>query len=88
MATDSIPVRLGYSASLSATPEDKANAFAPGPGWIHGIHAGTGLRMDSLDLDLGGQYVLQRNKSEPEGGLPGEYNFDAVVVSLSATYHQ
>lgn len=88
MATESIPVRLGYSLSKSATPEDKANAFAPGPGWIHGIHAGTGFRMDSLDLDLGGQYVRQRNRSEPTGGLPGEYNFDAVVVSLSATYHQ
>lgn len=88
MATEMVPVRLGYSLSRSATPEEKANPFAPGPGWIHGLHAGTGARLDSVDLDLGGQYLLQRADIEPETALPGEYNFDAVVVSLSATYHR
>jgi long-subunit fatty acid transport protein len=88
MATEMVPVRLGYSFSVSATPEESANPFAPGPSPIHGLHAGTGVRLDSLDLDLGGQYVLQRGEAEPTGGLPGEYNFDAFVVSLSVTYHQ
>lgn len=88
MATEMVPVRLGYSFSLSATPEENANPFAPAPSPIHGLHAGTGVRMDSLDLDLGGQYVLQRGEAEPSGGLPGAYEFDAFVVSLSATYHQ
>lgn len=88
LATDTVPVRLGYSLSQSATPEEYANALVPSPGMIHGVHAGAGLRLDSIDLDLGGQYVLQRGEYEPDNALPGEYNFDAVVVSLSATYRQ
>lgn len=87
LATDTVPVRLGYSLSQSATPEKYANAFVPSPALIHGVHAGAGVRMENVDVDLGGQYVFQRGEYEPDGSLPGEYNFDAFVVSLSATYH-
>lgn len=88
LATETVPVRLGYSLSQSATPEKYANPLVPSPALIHGVHAGAGVRLDNVDVDLGGQYVLQRGEFEPDGALPGDYNFDAVVVSLSATYRQ
>lgn len=88
LATEDVPVRLGYSLAKSATPTESASPFAPGPGWTHGIHAGGGLRMDAFDLDLGAQYLLARGTGEPTAGLAGDYNFDGLVASVSATYHQ
>ena len=88
MATEVVPVRLGYSLSTSATPSENASPFAPGPGWTNAVHGGGGLRLEAFDVDLGGEYVFARGHGEPTAGLPGEYDFDAMVVSLSATYHQ
>lgn len=51
--------------SRSATPEDEANPFV----------------LHSVDLDLGGQYPLQRADFEPEAALLGEHNFDAAALS-------
>jgi long-subunit fatty acid transport protein len=88
LVTDDVPLRLGYSVAKSATPSANANPFAPGPGWTHGIHGGGGLRMDAFDLDFGAQYLIARGTAEPSTGLAGDYDFDGLVASLSATYHQ
>jgi long-chain fatty acid transport protein len=87
LATERVPVRLGYSLSKSATPEENAGPFSPGPGWTHSVHGGGGYRFEAFDVDLGGEYVFARSEAEPTAGLPGAYDFDALVVSLSATYH-
>lgn len=88
LATQTVPVRLGYSLSKSATPTENASPFAPGPGWTHAVHGGAGLKLESFDVDLGGEYLFARGHGEPTAGQPGAYDFDGLVVSLSGTYRR
>jgi hypothetical protein len=55
------------------------------------FHAGTGLRLPALDLDLGGIYSYGKNTvaspAPDSGAAPGEYGATVLIVSLSATFH-
>lgn len=79
-------VRLGYSLSQSATPEERANPVMAPPDLIHAVHAGAGTTLSQVDLDLGGFYGFAATRAQPSGGLPGEYGLNMFLVSASATY--
>jgi long-chain fatty acid transport protein len=88
-------VRGGYSLSQSATPDHTATPFTASPGMIHTGHLGAGLKLSSLELDLGGLYSLASKEVEgdpsappPGGPVPGSYDMDVLLVSLSATYRR
>jgi long-subunit fatty acid transport protein len=86
-----VPLRVGYSLSQSATPESTANPFTPPPGAIHGIHLGFGLKLPLIDLDAGGLYAFANRTIDMSPSnimvLPGEYKLTTLIFSLSATYH-
>lgn len=78
--------RLGYSMAQSATPTDYASPVLPPPGLQHAVHAGAGMSVANVDIDLGGYYLFGSKKSQPSGGAPGDYGMNAVLVALSGTY--
>jgi hypothetical protein len=83
-----VPVRAGYVLSQSATPKDHAGLFFVPPGWISSLHAGFGVRLTNLDLDLGGYYAWgSADVSNSVNGPPGNYGMKTYVGSLSANYH-
>src|SRR6185369_15435153 len=87
-ASPMIPVRAGYVLTQSATPKDHAGLFFVPPGLIHSIHAGLGVRLPNLDLDLGGYYAFgDSDVSNSSNGPPGNYGMKTYVGSLSANYH-
>jgi len=93
-ATEMMPLRAGYMASTSATPGDRPGAFFPPPGLLHSIHAGAGVELESLAIDLGGYYALGGADvtsvaavAPPAAPPPvGRYEFSTLAISLSATY--
>jgi long-subunit fatty acid transport protein len=86
-----VPARVGYSLSQSATPESTANPFTPPPGAIHGIHLGFGLKLPMIDLDAAGMYAFANKTIDPSPSnamvLPGDYKLTTLIFSVSATYH-
>ena len=88
-APTGVRARVGYSIGTSATPEKTAMAVMPPPGLQHSFHAGFGLALESLDVDLGGYYMMGNSHAEPDaasGSAPGDYHFNAILGALSATY--
>jgi long-subunit fatty acid transport protein len=86
-----VAIRAGYSLSTSATNETAPSPFTPPPGLLHGIHAGAGLKLPLLDLDLGGDYTfgsktIAANPSYPIV-VPGEYSMGTLLLAVSGTYH-
>ena len=83
-------IRAGYSVVSSATPGKTAQPVMPPPGLQHTVHAGVGISIQSLDLDLGGYYLFGGKHAEPDtvppGSMDGDYRFNAILGSLSATY--
>ncbi len=83
-------IRAGYSVVSSATPEETAQPVMPPPGLHHAVHAGVGVEVHALALDLGGYYMFGGKRAEPNaeppGSADGDYRFDAILVALSATY--
>jgi long-chain fatty acid transport protein len=87
-ASPMIPVRAGYVLTQSATPKDHAGLFFLPPGFIHSVHAGFGVKLPNLDLDLGGYYGFGGSDvSNSVNGPPGHYATKTYVASLSASYH-
>jgi long-subunit fatty acid transport protein len=87
-ASPMIPVRAGYVLTQSATPKDRAGLFFVPPGLIHSLHAGFGVKLPTLDLDLGGYYAFGgADVTDSPNGPPGHYGIKTYVASLSATYH-
>jgi len=87
-ASPKIPVRAGYVLTQSATPKDHAGLFFVPPGLIHSLHAGLGVKLQNLDLDLGGYYAFGGSDvSDSSNGPPGHYGMKTYVGSLSASYH-
>lgn len=85
-APDGPAARLGYSMAQSATPNDYANPVLPPPGLQHAFHAGAGMTVSSLDIDLGGYYLFGSKKVRPVAGAEGEYSMNGILVALSGTY--
>ena len=82
-------LRVGYCATQSATSEDYPQPFLAPPGLLHSVHAGVGVTLSQLDLDLGGFYTWSRADVEPAADAiaePGEYAMNAYIAALSATY--
>jgi len=81
-------VRLGYSVSQSATPGAYAQPILPPPALQHAVHAGAGVSLSKLDLDVGGYYLFSGAHAQPQGSLPvpGDYKLNGILVALSATY--
>jgi long-chain fatty acid transport protein len=90
--SDEVPLRLGYSLTKSATPTDGAGLFFLPPGLVHALHAGAGVRLTSLDIDLGGYYALGAEDVSPNPErpdvIPGRYELDIYAVALSVTFRQ
>jgi len=87
-ATAMIPVRAGYGLTQSATPKDHAGLFFVPPGLIHSLHAGFGVKLPKVDLDLGGYYAFgNADVDNSSNGPPGNYGMKTYVGSLSANYH-
>jgi long-subunit fatty acid transport protein len=87
-ASPMIPVRVGYVLTQSATPKDHAGLFFVPPGLIHSLHAGFGVKLPNLDLDLGGYYAFgDSDVTNSSNGPPGNYGMKTYVGSLSANYH-
>lgn len=78
--------RLGYSVTQSATPENRAAPILLPPGLQHSIHVGTGMSFSNVDVDLGGYYLFGGHHAAPEGGVPGDYSMNAILIALGATY--
>ncbi len=86
---DLIRVRAGYSLASSATPEETVQPILPPPGLQHTIHAGAGVDVGGLEVDMGGYYLMGGQNAEPDpasGNAPGDYKFDAILGSVSVTY--
>ncbi|HEY6725585.1 MAG TPA: outer membrane protein transport protein [Polyangiaceae bacterium] len=89
LANDGPRLRLGYGATQSATSEDYPQPFLAPPGFIHSVHAGAGVQLSALELDLGGFYMWSGSEVEPaadSGAEAGEYAINAYVFAVSATY--
>jgi long-chain fatty acid transport protein len=92
MATETVPLRVGYSLTKSATPKDGPSPFFLPPGLVHTAHVGAGLRLSTLDIDLGAFYAhggedVAANPGRPDV-FPGHYGVDIYAAALSVTYHQ
>jgi len=86
---DMVRVRAGYSVVTSATPERTVQPILPPPGLQHTLHAGAGVDVAGLEVDLGGYYLMGGKHAEPDptsGNAPGDYRFNAILGSLSVTY--
>lgn len=85
-----VPLRAGYMATLSATADDRPGPFFPPPGILHSIHAGAGVHLPNVDLDLGGYYswASETVRAPAVAVAPGEYAMDVMVLCLSATYRR
>jgi long-chain fatty acid transport protein len=82
-----VGLRIGYSFSTSATPEETANIFVTPPGLVHGFHLGAGLDLESWAVDVGGAYAfVGSDVTNSTQGAPGRYDFDVVILSLAGTY--
>jgi hypothetical protein len=79
-------VRLGYSLTQSATPNNRAQPILPPPGLWHAIHAGAGMTFSNVDVDLGGNYLFGGRHIQPDGLPPGDYGINGIMVALSGTY--
>jgi long-subunit fatty acid transport protein len=87
LAPDGLALRGGYTLAQSATSEDHPQAILPPPANMHAFHAGAGVTVASLDLDLGGYWAEgSTNVAAPAGALPGKYGIGVGVVSGSVTY--
>jgi long-chain fatty acid transport protein len=87
LAPDGLALRAGYTLAQSATSEEYPAAFLPPPTAMHAFHAGAGITVSSLDLDLGGYWArASTSVAAPTGALPGEYALGVAVVSASVTY--
>lgn len=89
LANDGPRLRLGYGATQSATSDEYPQPFLAPPGFIHSVHAGAGVQVAALELDLGGFYMWSGSEVEPaadSGAEAGEYAINAYVVALSANY--
>ncbi|HEY2407636.1 MAG TPA: outer membrane protein transport protein [Polyangiaceae bacterium] len=87
VVSDMIPVRAGYVLTQSATPKDHAGFFFVPPGLIHSIHAGVGVKLSKLELDLGGYYAFGGSDVDnTPNGYPGHYGMKTYVGSLSVNY--
>ena len=84
-------VRAGYSITQSATPESTASPFTPPPGVLQSVHAGVGMRLEAVDLDLGGFYMFASTHIAADPNhptvMPGDYKLSTLLAALSATYH-
>jgi long-subunit fatty acid transport protein len=84
-------LRGGYSITQSATPESTAGPFTPPPGMLQSVHAGVGLRLAAVDLDLGGFYSFASHHIAADPNhpavVPGDYKASIMLAALSATYH-
>jgi long-subunit fatty acid transport protein len=89
-ASTRLAVRGGYSLSQSATPDRAASIFSPPPGLLHGLHAGAGMKLTGVDLDLGGFYTFGSRHLAADPGAPavapGDYDMTSLMFSLSGTY--
>ena len=86
---DGPALRLGYSATQSATSKDYPQPFLAPPGLIHSVHAGAGMQFSDLEVSLGAFYMWSRAEVTPAADAqvePGEYSINAYVAALSASY--
>jgi long-subunit fatty acid transport protein len=84
---EGVAIRAGYGIVQSATPADYAQPILPPPGLQHSIHAGGGIAISSVNVDLGGYYLFGGKHAQPVGGSAGDYSMNAILVALAATYH-
>jgi long-chain fatty acid transport protein len=83
----SVPLRLGYNLSTSATPEETAGIFVTPPGLVHGFHAGAGLDLKNWAFDIGGAYaIVGSDVDDSTQGFAGHYAMNVMILSLGATY--
>ena len=84
-----MPVRAGFIVFKSATTPGSAIPFGIPPGMGYLITAGTGIKLETVDLDLGLAYEILAGKTvsaaENPGG-PGEYSGRAFVGTVSANF--
>jgi long-chain fatty acid transport protein len=85
-----IPVRAGYRLTTSATPKDRPGPFFTPPGVLHSVHAGVGLKLQHIDVDVGGLYAWgKEDATAPKPpALPGTYSMKTIMGAASVTYHQ
>jgi len=87
-----LPLRAGYLVTMSATPEERPAPFFPAPGPLQSVHLGAGVRLPSIDLDLGGFYSWGgkdvANPADAPAVPPGEYTMQVAAISASVTYHR
>jgi long-chain fatty acid transport protein len=94
LATPRIPVRAGYNFTTSATAKSHPSPLIMPPGVVHGPSAGVGLRLATLDLDVGAYYSFGKTRisgadlAPDAGAAPGEYGTKLWIVAASATYRR
>jgi long-chain fatty acid transport protein len=87
LAPEGPAVRLGYGLAQSATPNAYAQPILPPPGLLHSLHAGVGISVSKVDVDLGGYYVFGGREIQPQApNAPGNYSMNGALFSVSATY--
>jgi long-chain fatty acid transport protein len=79
-------LRVGYSLSQSATPDNYAQAVLPPPGLQQAIHGGAGMSFANVDVDFGGYYMFGGKHVQPAGLPLGDYSLNAILVALSGNY--
>jgi long-chain fatty acid transport protein len=86
--TELFTLRLGYIVGNSAVPQSTSGPFFPTPGVLQGVTGGVGFDISSFELGLGVVYTFAKEiVSEPSvNGTPGEYEANALTLSITFTY--
>lgn len=89
--TETIALRGGYTVGNTATTEARANYYMPPPAILQAIHAGFGVALGPVDLDLGGFYAfggrdVEPLQDSPMAASPGRYETEFISAALAATY--
>ncbi|MEO0324472.1 MAG: outer membrane protein transport protein [Myxococcota bacterium] len=83
LATDYLPVRLGFSLASSASNPATMTAFSPPFGVQAAYYAGLGYRADKYTLDLGFSFSTGNDATNAEDGAlctPGTTNGDGTLT--------
>jgi len=88
-ASEQVPVRAGFTVYNNATTPGAATPFGIPPGMAYVIGAGSGIKLATVDLDIGVAYQIFAGETVTAAdapAIPGEYSGRAFIGTLSANF--